>query len=89
MGRAGRIIGWRPVTWRGALLGLAVGVCLALALTCVLAEALWKLLGVPWDWHAIRFGLLTGPIMGGPQMFYHVHNHKRRSRRRARLGREH
>jgi hypothetical protein len=85
MGRAGRIVGWRPVTYRGALLGLAVGMCLAFALACVTSEALWRLLGVPWDWHAIRFGLLIGPSMGGPQMLYKVHKHKRSSRRRAQL----
>jgi hypothetical protein len=82
MGRAGRIIGWRPVTYRGALLGLALGMCGAFALICVTAEALWTFLGVPWDWHAIRSGLLIGLVIGGPQMFYGVH--KRRSRGRGR-----
>ena len=86
MGRTGRIIGRRPVTYRGALLALALGMCAAFALACVLSEALWTFFGVPWDWHTIRFGLLIGPLMGGPQMFYNVH--KRRSRRRAQLERE-
>ena len=66
MGRAGRIIGWRPVTYQRALLGLALGLCGAFALACVLSEALWKLLGVPWHWHAIRFGLLIGLFGGWP-----------------------
>jgi hypothetical protein len=84
MGRASRII--RPVTYRGALLSLALAMCVLFGLVCVFSEALWTLFGVPWDWHAIRFGLLFGTIMGGPQMLYDVH--KRRSRRRVQLERE-
>ena len=85
-GRAGRIIGRRPVTYRGAFLALALTMCAGLALICVFSEALWAFLGVPWDWHAIRFGLLIGLVMGGPQIFYNVH--MRRSRRSAQLERE-
>jgi hypothetical protein len=85
MRRARRIISRRPVTYRGALLAFALGMCVVFALMS-LFSVFFTIFGVPWDWHAIRFGLLFGAIVGGPQMLYDVH--KRRSRCRAQLERE-
>jgi hypothetical protein len=78
MGRTFRLIA-QPVTYRGALLTLALAICGAFALICMVSEALWMLFRVPWYWPAIRSGLMVGLVLGGPNLLYGVR--KRRSRR--------